>query len=234
MQGVCYRPRRRKRRKSRLILLLLFSALFLVSCVAGSNALWIRGLFGIDLADYRAEAVEATLPADGAVADSLCDIVNMLAVDRVELKTFSKNTNAVKDYRDEILGYMLREGYSKYTGNADAIREVAKAYPNMTISTLIPAADFENTASRYFGLQSVRHGDGELFTYLEKAGYYTFSMNAWESRVRVVAERVEETYHTYRLYFHVTDGTETSDPYVAIFVKRDDGSVYMRALEYDR
>ena len=235
MQGVCYRPlRRRTRRRGRLALLLLFSALFLVSCVAGSNVLWIRGFLGIDLMDYRAEAVEETLPVDGALSDSLCATVDLLAVNSTRLEPVSKSSSLIHFYRDELLNHLLRERYSRYTGDADAMEAVQRDYPNMTVSVLIPAADLENLAQSYFGVQNIRHGDGELFTYLEKSGYYTFSMKAWEDSVTVIPEAIEETHHTYRLHFHLQKGEEISRGYVAIFVKRDDGSAYLRALSYDQ
>ena len=232
MQGVYYKPRRRRRHsKSRLALLLLFSALFLVSCVAGSNALWIKGVLGIDLVDYRAEAAEATHPLDGALSDSLCSTLDLLAVGSTELLEVKKSGDFVKHYRDELLNHLLEEDYSRYTGNMDAIAEAARAYPNLTLSVLIPAEDLETLAARHFGLQSVSHGDGELFTYLEKVKCYTFSMKAWEKSVRVIPERIEETYHTYRVEFCLERDGVRSQSYQAVFVKRSDGSAYLRALE---
>ena len=232
MQGVYYKVRRKRRRsKMRLALLLLFSVLFLVSCVAGTNALWIKGFLGIDLSDYRAEQVETTHPVDGALSSSLCSTIDLLTVGNTHLQPVKKSGDFIKKYRDEILNHLLSEGYSRYTGNGDAIREAELAYPNLTVSILIPAADLEQTAARYFGIQNVHHGDGELFTYLDKVGYYTFSMKAWEDCVRVVPESLEETYHTYRLQFCLESDGELSESYVAIFVKRNDGSAYLRALE---
>ena len=232
MQGVYYKaPRRRRRSKGRLALLLLFSALFLVSCVAGSNALWIKGFLGIDLTDYRAERVETTHAVDGDLSETLCSTVDLLAVGSTNLQPIKKSGDFIKIYRDEILNHLLKEGYSRYTGDMDAILAAERAYPNMTVSVLIPKEDLEIMAARHFGLQSVSHGDGELFTYLDKIGYYTFSMKTWEGSVRVVPESLEETYHTYRLRFCLERDGALSEAYVAIFVKRDDGSAYLRALD---
>ena len=231
MQGYYYRSRRRRRNGGKLAILLLFSALFLVSCVAGSNALWLKGFFGMDLADYRAERVEATHAVDGTLSESLCSTVDLLAVGNSSLSPVKKSGDFIKNYRDEILNHLLREGYSRYTGDMDAIREAERAYPNMTVSVLIPKEDLETVAARHFGLQSVSHADGELFTYLDKIGYYTFSMKNWEQEVRVVPESLEETYHTYRLQFCLERDGDLSESYVAIFVKRSDGSAYLRALE---
>lgn len=232
MQGFYCKPRRRRRHgKGRLALLLLFCALFLVSCVAGSNALWIKGIFGMDLADYRAEQVEATHPVDGRLSDSLCDTLDLLTVGSTELSSVKKSGDFIKRYRDELLNHLLEEGYSRYTGNMDAIREAELAYPNMTLSVLIPAEDLETLATRHFGLQSISHGNGELFTYLEKIDCYTFSMKSWEKSVRVIPESIEETYHTYRMVFCLEESGSRSESYQAIFVKRSDGSAYLRALD---
>ena len=232
MQGVYYKPRRRRRHsKGKLALLLLLSALFLASCVAGSNALWIKGFLGIDLVDYRAEQAEATHPLDGALADSLCSTLDLLAVSGTELCEVKKSGDFVRSYRDELLNHLLADNYSRYTGNMDALGEAARVYPNLTLSVLIPASDLEELAARCFGLQSISHTDGELFTYLEKIECYTFSMKAWEKIVRVVPERIEETYHTYRVEFYLEKAGERAGSYQAVFVKRSDGSAYLRALE---
>lgn len=232
MQGVYYKSRRRRRHnRGKLALLLLFSALFLVSCVAGSNALWLKGFLGIDLADYRAERVEAPLSVDGGVSETLCSTLDLLSVTSPNLSPVKKSGDFIKNYRDELLNHLLQEGYTRYTGDMDAIERAERAYPNMTISVLIPKEDLETLAARCFGLQSISHRDGELFTYLDKVGYYTFSMKAWEDCVRVVPESLEETYHTYRLKFCLERNGELSESYLAIFVKREDGSAYLRALE---
>ena len=52
------------RRLGLTILLLVLSSVLLVSCMAGPNTLWIRGLFGLDTDDYLAElmALEGYYP----------------------------------------------------------------------------------------------------------------------------------------------------------------------------
>jgi hypothetical protein len=148
-----------------------------------------------------------------------------------ELCEVKKSGDFVRSYRDELLNHLLADNYSRYTGNMDALGEAARVYPNLTLSVLIPASDLEELAARCFGLQSISHTDGELFTYLEKIECYTFSMKAWEKIVRVVPERIEETYHTYRVEFYLEKAGERAGSYQAVFVKRSDGSAYLRALE---
>lgn len=226
-----FKRRRRRMRLGSMILLTLFSALFLVSCVAGSNALWVKGILGLDLKDYRAEPVEHTLEMESKTCSELCEILDMLTVNTLELKPFSKASKIPELYRDEILNTMLCEGYASYVGDPEALARVAKDYPNATYSTLISEEALETQLSRYFGLQSVDHTDGQMFTHLERSGYYTFSYSVWNDETEIRPLVLEETYHTYRLQFCVVRGEESSSVYTAIFVKRDDGTCYLRALE---
>ena len=230
-----YKRRRRPMRAGSMILLLLFSALFLVSCVAGSNALWVKGILGLDLKDYRAETVEHTLDPESALCKELCETLDMLTVNSTELTPFSKPSKIAELYRDEILNTMLCEGYAAYVGNPEAIEAVASDYPNATYSVLISEEALETQLSRYFGVQSVDHADGEMYDHLDRSGYYTFSYCVWNDETEIRPLTLEETYHTYRLQFCVVRGEgeaqECSSVYTAIFVKRDDGTCYLRALE---
>ena len=135
--------RRRHTHRGVFALLLLLIAVFLVSCVAGSNPLWIRGLFGVDAANYAAEPTERELDADSEVSDTLCDMVEILISHGVELQPFGSATRAVKLYRDCILNDMLRDHYTDYTGNADALAELNDVYPHHSLLVLIPEYDFE-------------------------------------------------------------------------------------------
>lgn len=226
------RTRRRRRHAHRGVfaLLLLLTAVFLVSCVAGSNPLWIRGLFGVDAANYAAEPTEKEWDADSDVSDTLCDMVEILISDRVELQPFRSATRAVKLYRDCILNDMLRDHYTDYTGNADALAELNDVYPHHSLLVLIPEYDFEVAVYRYFGGSSVGHKRGEIFEYLGRADAYTAPIRAWEATADISVTRLEETVHTYRMTFSLEDETASAD-YLAVFVKRDDGSCYFYSLD---
>lgn len=224
------RHHRRRTHRGTFVLLLLLTAVFLVSCVAGSNPLWIRGMFGVDAANYEAEPTERVLDADSEVSIGLCDMVEILVCDGVKLKPFHSATRAVKLYRDCILNDMLRDHYTAYTGNSQALNALNEVYPNHSYLVLIPESDFENAVYRYFGGSSVKHKDGEVFEHLERADAYTAPIRAWEASADISVTRLEETAHTYRMTFSLTDGTDTAD-YLAVFVKRDDGSCYFYALE---
>ncbi|MBQ7335121.1 MAG: hypothetical protein IJW92_01430 [Clostridia bacterium] len=225
-----YFSRRRRGRIGIFALIIVLTALLLVSCVAGSNVLWVRGVLGLDARDYAAEPAERTLPHDGTVANGLCQMVSMVTGNSVALQSFQGTAQAVAHYRDQILNWMLCENYALYTGNSASIAAVEEAYPNTVSPTLIPAEDFENTVYRYFGGTSVDHNSGNAFAYLERAGFYSMSAQAYQGNVEIQILELEETLHTYRMTFRLFDGENRSEVYTAIFVKRDDGSCYWKAL----
>lgn len=227
-----YRSRRRRRsHRGVLILIAVLVSLFLVSCVAGSNPLWVRSLFGLDVADYEGEKTLQTLPTDGAKAAELCDMVDILTSGGLELKGFGSTSQAVKLYRDAILNDMLRDHYTLYTGGSHSLSSSSTSTGYPVISTLIPKADFEATVYRYFGGTSVSHGDGRVFRYLEEVDGYTAPIQAWETQVEVCVVSLEETEHTYRMQFTLLREEESSALYRAVFAKRDDGTCYFYSLK---
>lgn len=229
MQNVSH-TKQSTRRIGLTILLLFLCSVLLVSCMAGPNALWIRGLLGLDVNDYFSEAPLRQLQPDGAVATILSNTVTIIASDSTHLSPFSGTNEAVRIYRDAILNDMLRDDYSRYTGNREAIDNVARTYPYLSAVTLIAKEDFENVVFRFFGGTSVSHRDGDAFSYLSRAGYYTSPLQARECIVDVNILELFETEHTYRMQFTLTANGETSNVYTAVFVKRSDGSCYWKAL----
>ena len=218
------------RRIGLTILLLAICSVLLVSCMAGPSALWIRGVFGLDVNDYFSEAPLRQLQPDGAAAAMLTNMVTIIVSDSVHLTPFSGTSEAVRIYRDAILNDMLRDDYSRYTGSRQAIDAVGRAYPYLSASTLIAKEDFENVVFRYFGGTSVSHKSGDAFSYLSRAGYYTSPVQARECAAEVNILELYETEHTYRMQFTLTANGETSDVYNAVFIKRSDGSCYWKAL----
>ena len=228
--AVASHTKQNMRRIGLTILLLLLSSVLLVSCMAGPNALWIRGIFGLDVNDYFSEAPLRQLQPDGAAAALLRNMVTIIVSDSIHLSPFSGTGEAVRIYRDAILNDMLRDDYSRYTGNRQAVDAVERAYPYLSAATLIAKNDFENVVFRYFGGTSVSHKSGDAFSYLSRAGYYTSPMQARECVAQIEILELYETEHTYRMQFILTANGESSDVYTAVFVKRDDGSCSWKAL----
>ena len=218
------------RRLGLTVLLLILCSVLLVSCMAGPNALWIRGVFGLDVNDYFSESAIRQLQPDSTTATILSNMVGIIVSDSIHLTPFSGTSEAVRIYRDAILNDMLRDDYSRYTGNRQAINNVSRAYPYLSTSTLIAKDDFENVVFRYFGGTSVSHKSGDAFSYLSRAGYYTSPAQARECAVEVNILELYETEHTYRMQFILTANGESSDVYTAVFLKRTDGSCYWKAL----
>ena len=229
LQNTSY-AKQHTRRIGLTILLLVLLSVLLVSCVAGPSALWIRGLFGLDANDYFSEAPLRQLQPDGAAAAMLSNMVTIIVSDGIQLSPFSGTGEAVRLYRDAILNDMVRDDYSRYTGNRQSLDDVARAYPYLSAATLISKKDFENVVFRFFGGTTVSHKSGDAFSYLSRAGYYTSPLQARECVTEVNILELYETEHTYRMQFTLTANGETSDVYTAIFVKRSDGSCYWKAL----
>lgn len=227
-----YRHRRRSRRtnKGTLVLLLLLTAVFLVSCVAGSSPLWIRGVLGVDVANYTTEPAERTLSCNGETADRLGDMVQALANGGTELKPFRNTSQAVKHYRDAILTDLLRQNYALYVGNSAEIQKAQQAYPATFFSVIVPQADFENAIFRYFGGTGVHHGNGSVFSYLSRADAYTAPLMTWQDEVALRVLSLEESANTYRMTFVLSDDLGEAHTYSAVFVKRDDGGCYFYSL----
>ena len=224
------RYRRKRLKTGTLLVLLLLTAAFLVSCVAGSGSLWVQGFLGMDTNNYAVEPVVNTLSPDGEEVAAMLDIIDILLPFGGELDSFRNTSQLLRHYRDAILNDMLRDNYSLYTGNAAVLEKVASASPHTVLTVAIPAEDFANAVNRYFGGSASSHKSGDWFSYLPGAQVYTTPLQPVESPCTVTVERAEETLHAYRLYFRISEGDATSETYIALFVKREDGSCYLRAL----
>ena len=230
--GYRYRRRRRRIKITVSLIAVLLCSVFLVSCMASANVTWVRALLGYDVTDYSGESSVAELDRTDVRCAELCEMVKILSAEKgIHLDPFSNTADAVALYRDAILGDMLRDNYSLYTGNREELDRVAGIYPQMQVSTLIPVNDFENTVFRYFGGTRVKNENGTLYSYLNRASCYTAPIQVMPSQAEIEVESLVETQNTYRMRFTLTDGEEQSGVYTAIFLKREDGSCYFRALE---
>ena len=224
-----HRHRRRIRKSTLFLLLFLLSAL-LVSCTAGGNAAWVRSFLGADTAIYRSETVIQELETDGETAKELCSTMEYFLSGTVILHEFRNGHEALRLYRDEMLNALLRNNYASYVGNPTLTNQVSRAYPHVTATVLIPEDDLKTAASHCLGLSSASNGNGEFFSYLSRASCYTTPSQARALSVSLTVRALEETEHTYRLSFQLEDVEGQSAHYSAMFVKRPDGSAYLKAL----
>lgn len=223
------RIHRRSARLGTLLLLLVFLGVFMVSCVAGSDTLWMQSVLGLDLGTYAKETVISAPETEDARVLQMMGTLGMLVGNGTRLETFRNCSQLLELYRDRILNAMLRENYGRYVGDQTAKAAVAASDPYLNACVLVPASDFEGTVSRCFGGSEIKNKSGECFSYL-RAGYYSMPIEPWESTVEVMPLSCEETAHAYRLTFVLCDGDDASAPYTAYFVKRSDGSFYLRGL----
>ncbi len=225
-----YRRRRRRRRTGVILVSVLLLACLLVSCVAGSNALWVQSLFGADVNVYLSEPTLESHSPESALSLELRMALEVLLADSADIPEFKTAAKACRLYRDNLLATLLRQGYSSYVGNPELSGRVAKSYPYLSASHLIPATDLENAAARYFGASSVANGDGDCFTYLEKSQCYTTPGQTKPITVQMEITEIIETERTYRVSFTLTDSDGANVSYTALLVKRAEKAPYIKAL----
>ncbi len=202
----------------------ILGVLILTSC-------GILDKLGFDTYDYMSETVTVTHNPDSEAADLLEGVLEILITDSPDLITFESMGDAIKAYRDAVLDYMLETGYSKYSGNTALISDAAEAYPEYSITQIIPESEFEATMYRYFGGDvMITHKDGNRFRYLEKVGAYTATVPLTDSGYHPEITAVSETDKTYRVWFRVVSDTVQSDDYFALIIKREDGTLYIKKL----
>lgn len=210
--------------------LLLFIALFMFSSCNAAEGMMAK--LGFDTHNYRGEKTLATHIPDSETARELAEMMSELSVNSPYLSPFSGAKEAAQVCRDAVLNRMLAENYARYAGNTVLLTKAAQFYPQMQISVLIPADDFESVIYATFGgSEKITNKSGEIFRYLDKIDAYTTAASPQQSSVVTAVTLCEETARTYRIRFRNTLGDVVSPEYFALIIKRDDGTLYVRSLE---
>lgn len=210
----------------RKAVLLLFCVFILTSCS-------VTDKLGFDTYDYMSESVSVVHDVDDETALLIDDMLDVLLADKSVLPTFENMSDAIRDYRDAVLMYMLEDGYAKYSGNTELIEKAEKAYPEYTISQIIPASEFEATMYRYFGGNvKITHRDGDRFKYLPKVSAYISPAVTESDPPDTEITELCETDKTYRVRFKVctSDVSAENEEYFALIIKREDGTLYFKKL----
>lgn len=217
--------------KKRIWLLALLLPLALCSCR-------LLDQLGFDTYDYMGEEIRRSLPSDGPEAVKMEDLLSMLITDSDDLPTFTYMGDAIREYRDTVLTYMLSTGYLKYSGNTALIAEAERAYPEFHITQVIPEGEFESVMYEIFGGDvKITHRDGERFQYLSRVGAYVTTLMPEAAAYRPKVTDLKETDKTYRVQFRVIPANETgsdgtmSREYFALVIKREDGTHYIKRLQ---
>ena len=205
-----------------------------VMCLFVFTSCSLADKLGFDTYDYMSEKVTVTHDINGECAEMIAGILDVLITDKASLPTFEKMSDAINEYRDAVLLYMLKEGYAKYSGNTELIAKAEAEYPEYTISQVIPVSEFEATMYRYFGGNvKITHRDGDRFKYLPKIGAYISPAVTESAEFTPQITELCETDKTYRVRFRVLSPAPDSIPseeYFALIIKRDDGTLYFKKL----
>ena len=214
---------------------LLITVLLLLSLTSCTLSATIADKLGFDTYDYMGESITAVHPVDGELAADVEEILEILVTNSPYLQTFDNMGDAIKLYNDAVLSYMLEKGYSKYSGNVDLINKATAAYPEYSITQIIPQSEYEATMYQYFGGDvKITHRDGQMFKYLSKVGAYISPVTPMSSGLEPDVTYLSETAKTYRVKFKVVSENEKageeSPEYFALIIKRDDGTYYIKKL----
>ncbi|MBR4896185.1 MAG: hypothetical protein IKZ41_07145 [Clostridia bacterium] len=214
--------------KKHLLLLLPALCVLLASCA-------LLDRLGFDTYDYMSEPVLRSAPADGEEAAALEDLLDMLITDSEQLPTFERMGDAIREYRDAVLTWMLKSNYMKYSGNTALIQKAEQAYPEYHITQIIPEGEFEATMYRCFGGDvKITHKNGDRFYYLPKVNAYISPVMPEDSGLRAHIVSLDETNRTWRIRFQVLPEGGKADrdtvTYFALVIKREDGTLYIKKL----
>lgn len=192
---------------------------------------------GFDTYDYMSEKTIRVVNPNSETAEELEKLLNVLITDSPSLVLFENASDAIRNYRDAVLEYMLKTDYAKYSGNRALIEKANAKYPEYQISQIIPESEFEATMYRYFGGSvKISHMDGGKFKYLPDIGAYISMIDSPDFGYYADISGIDETQKTYRVKFTVksdTDNDIKSERYFALIIKRDDGTLYIKKLTSD-
>ncbi len=211
-------------------LLFIFVCLILLSSceIINSALLYV----GIDSHDYAGEEAIAALDTKDETVTALTETINIITLDSIQLTEFSDGKKVMKLYTDEILSFLLVQRYSKYNSNPALLSQIEKEYPSLYATTVIPADDYDAILQKHFGTgHNITHEDGKLFRYLPKVDMYVTQAQPMENSVTVNVISCEETENTYRMKFTLSANENTSDNYVAVFIKRESSDAYLKILK---
>ncbi len=212
-----------KRKLQRIAALFILSGM-LSSCTLLDN-------LGFDTYDYMGESVTATYDGESETAAMLLPLIDILITDSINLPLFDNMGDAIGLYRDAVLRHMLETEYARYSGNTALIEKASAVYPELQITQIIPADDFEATMYQYFGGNvKLNHESGEVFTYLKKVEGYICDMIPKATGITPEILSVDETEKTYRIRFRCV-AEDAEETYHALIIKREDGTLYFKRLE---
>ena len=194
----------------------------LTSCSGG-----ISGLLGIDNADYSAEAVIASLDGKGEIAQQLSSVCSVLTFGTGEIICFDDFKSVSDKYSDTVLDYLAGTHFEKYSADDKMFSALAENYPELSVNTLIPSYDYENTVYRFFGGDiHLKNKNTSRFSYLDKINAYILTGKLTSVYTSVEIVSLSETENTYRAVVRFSqNGIAYPDDYFIIFRKRAENEI---------
>lgn len=207
---------------SKILIIILTVILTFSSCSGG-----ISSLFGIDNTDYSNEAVVNTLDTSCETAQQLESVCSVLTFGTGDIICFSNFKDVWRQYSDTVLCYLAGTYFEKYSADDEMFTQLAENYPELSVNTLIPASDFENTVYRLFGGDThMRHESTSRFSYLDKINAYISTGKISSDYIDVRILTLDETENTYRATVRFSNnGFAFPTDYSVIFKKRADDEI---------
>ncbi len=201
-------------------------------CTALLTSCSLTDKLGFDTYDYMSESVTSVHDTNDEVSERISKMLALLVTDKEVLPYFENMNDAIREYRDAVLLYMLEDGYAKFSGNTELIEKAEREYPEYTVSQIIPAGEFEAMMYRYFGGDvKITHRDSERFKYLSKVEAYISIAVTEPLKPDIEITYLAETDKTYRVKFKVCSESATEDnEYFVLIIKREDGTLYFKKL----
>lgn len=221
-------------KKALLTSALLSLCLLLTSCDA-SPLDYIYSVLGVDNTDYYGEEVINILDTDDETVKKLAESAVILASGE-EIVTFESFKHVKEEYFDTVLDYLAGKYYARYSADTEMMELFSENYPELTVSTLIPQEDYENTVYTFFGGgRKALITSSARYTYLDKIDAFMLVGTLDSPDVTCRAVYAEETEHTYRIIASFFENGDTSEEYEIVFMKRESGEPYIyRVTESNR
>ncbi len=219
--------------KKFVCLLCIAAMLTLVSC--GELVKNINAVLGIDDHDYAAEPATGSPDVQSDAVKALAETAKVIAYGS-EILPFDSFSDVSDSYLDVVLNYLSSAYYPKYSSDKELLQRFSDEYPELNLSLLIPAEDYENTVYRCFGGNKkaiVR--STAMYSYLNRINAFMLVGQAPVSDVSVRVLSAEETENTYRLSVSFSRDGKNSDAYDLIFRKRGEDDAYIwRAVKSNK
>lgn len=213
--------------KKYLVLALALVTVLLSSCSVLDS--FFSGI-GYDTHDYSVESVIGKAEEGSEKWKEICEMLRILPLDSIHLEKSEGMRDLVSNHKESLLNYMLSRNFEMYAGNSSVLDEINESHPDMNAVYAIPKEDYESEAYRYFGGNiKITHSESPLFAYLEDYGVYVPATGPVRQNIDIRLISADETENTFKLEFSLSSD-DRQENYRAIIVKRDDGTMYFKAI----